>query len=695
MTKEDFIPSASNGNDGDGSQIQSPDISESGKPRNKSIKDAGQARDIIRNHQQAGRDRQIVNARLISKYNSTKPYDQCKLDADGTGWRSNFSTQPMAQAIEKAFPRYTQAIDALKYFTDSSLPSSWENSSVKTEAFREGITTLFRSRKGWQELISDIALQTVLFGYCTVAQLDEFNFFPKAFAQDEVWLSDGTRQTVATAQIAILKEVYLPHELFALIKDRESAETVGWEIQETIEQINKASPAQIRDAVSSPNSLSSMYENMQRELTLGSSYQAGASVVTVYSLLAREVDGKVSHYRFAGTELTKIFDKEDRFKSMEDVLNFFCFQKGNGTYYGSKGIGRALYELAGMSDRIKNEAVDRAIMSGKIIVQGDLKQLHKFKMSVLGMTCFMPREWQISEQKFQGAPEEFLRLDAYFSQLMDQIAGVTSIPNIQGEAFRSSAAINLLASREEEGRDTKIARFLDFFIEMVSTMQRRACDPDTSEKDAKEFQKKMLEIMSREELDILGNQVAATAVQDLTSMQRQMVAAIAQETRGNPFYNARQLEIEDITARVDADFANKIILPVEDPTQTAEQSRLQMFELTLLSGGQAVPVSPRDNHEIHAQILQPVLEEMAAALQQGQTGTAVFEAAVAHLQEHSQQAAAAGGNKEFWKPIDKFLKDANKTLGQLKALDAEAEQLAGESAAYDEELAAEGAQPTA
>lgn len=693
MPQDPITPSTdpNDGGDGDGATVQSPDISEAGKPRQSAVKDACQARELVKNLITASRPRQVVNSRIAAKTNAEKPYDSCKLEAEGLGWRSNASTRPLATAIEKSYPRFVEAVNALKYLTDSRLPSNYENATTKTEFFREEITTLIRSRKGWRDLVETIAYENSLYGSEVVAWLDEFSWFPQVFKSDEYFLSDGTKQMAHTAQLVALKEVYLPHELFAYIKDRDAAKDAGWNLESTIERINKASPAQLRDQVSVNGNLDMMYQNMVREMSLGMSYQAGASVVVVYSLLAQEVDGKVSHYRLGGPEMDLIFEKKDRFKSMDDAVAFFAFERGNGTMAGSKGLGRHIYELCGMIDRIRNEVMDRSILSGKVIVQGDLRQLHKFKMSILGATCIMPREWTITEQKFEAAPEEFLRLDAYLSQIIDTLIGTVSTPNIHGEAFRSSAAINLLASREEEQRDAKLSRFLEFLVVMVSTMQRRICDPDVDDKDARDLQKKFLEIMTREELDILAKQPAASVVRDLTSFQRQMVAQIAQEKRGNPFYNARQLEIEDITARVDADFANKIILASEDPTQLAEQSRLQMLELTLLSAGQAVPVSPRDAHVTHLEMLAPVAEEVAGAIQQGTTGTAVFEVIVAHMSEHLAQLEAAGGPKEIISQTRKFLTKANAAIGNLKSLDTQAEQLAGQSAEMDAETADGGA----
>lgn len=672
-----------------GGVIQSPELSKSGKPTQRSVKDAGMARDIINTLIQANRNRQIVNGRIMAKYNAERPYSQTKLEEEGLGWRSNFTTKPLPQMIEKVAPRFVEAVKNLKYFTNSALPNEYQNATEKTEKFRSGITTLIQTRKGWLDLLEDVAQDNALFGYTILTWLDEFSWFPMHFRQDEIFISDGTKQAAHRAQVVLVKEVYLPHELYAQIKDKEAAEAVGWNVQNTIAQINKATPEQLRDNLSTSGSTEAWYQNAFRELTVGSSYLAGVSVITVYSLLVREVSGKISHYRLGGTELAELFSREDRFDSMEDCVAFFAFQKGNGTMHGSKGVGRDIYEMAGMLDRIRNEVVDRSIMAGKTLFQGDIKQIHKFKMSVIGSAVVVPTGWTVLEQRIDGNTEPFLRLDAYFSLLVDQLIGSVSPRLLQGERV-TKAQVDLFASREEEGKDNKISRFLEFFVTMVGTMQRRACSPDVVGEDAKRFQKEMLKVMSREELDFLAKQPVAATIRDLTPQQRQLIVAVSNEKRGNPLYNQKALEIEDLTARVGAEFAKKVLLPENDPTVSAEQQRLQQMELALLLNGQPVPVSPRDNHEIHISILLPVLEQTATAITQGQTGTNSFKSILEHLNEHVNRALEQGVPKETLAPAIELLKKGQPLLAELERLDQQADLVQDQSAALDAEVAGGG-----
>ena len=113
-----------------GSVIQSPKLNAKGKPTQKSVADAAQAREIIKTVVAAGKNRSIVNSRILAKYNAERPYDAYKLEAEGLGWRSNFTTKPLPAMIEKVAPRFVAAIDGVKYLTNSALSSKWTNATV-------------------------------------------------------------------------------------------------------------------------------------------------------------------------------------------------------------------------------------------------------------------------------------------------------------------------------------------------------------------------------------------------------------------------------------------------------------------------------------------------------------------------------------------------------------------------------------
>ncbi len=664
--------------------VNAPALNSSLTPRCRSIRDAKQARSIVTTLEQSSRERNIKNARIMARYNSEKPYAQADLNAEGLGWKSNFTTKPLPMLIDKVAPRFVKTLEGVKYLTNAALPDNTPGSSVKTEAFRREITKTVRSRPGWSNFISEVAQENALFGYTAVAWLDEFSWFPKHFRQDSFNVPTGTNQLAKNSQVVTLRETFLIHELFELIENKDAAATAGWNVKNTVAAINSAMP---EDRRSKDSNWERVHQDLARESNVALSHEAGARVVTVWHVLAAEITGKVSHYiltekagvtrehEITSDEIDKdskeiLFEREDRFESMSDALSFFSFQVGNGKLHGSKGIGREIYAMAGMLDRARNEVVDRLNLAGKLIIQGDDKALRRFKMSVVGNALLIGQGYNISERKIDAAVEPFMELDQFLTGLLDQMAGATTPKAFEGERV-TKAAVDLFAAREEESRDNIIGRFLTQFAEMMTTMQKRLCDPNTSETDAKEMQERLLAVMSREELDKLAKQPVAETVKDYTEIKRQQIVIVAAESKGNPLYNQKEIERRKLQALLGDEFAEAVLLPDEDPTVTAEQTRNQQLEMLILIGqAAAVPVSPRDNHMVHLEVMAPAMESAATeAVAKGVEGLAVLQALNSHAQEHFKYAQQQGLPQEKLAPVGQFLQKLDTAIKKLNEME--------------------------
>jgi hypothetical protein len=651
--------------------VSPPDLSKNQKPGNRAIRDAIQAKNIIMTLLAASRERNIKNARIQAKVNSEKPHRTDSLENEGLAWKANFSTKVLAMLVEKVAPRFVQAVEATKYITNSSLPEDIEGAAEKTEAFRREITSTARNRPGWRDFLGDLAQENALFGFAAVAHLDEFSWFPKFFRQDFMAIPTGTKPTPGKAQVVGLKEVFLLHELFDLIRDKESAIARGWNIENAVMMLNASMP---QDRRSQYSAWERVYEDLIRESNLGLSHESGARVVVVWHLLATEIDGKVSHYIFEEKTFTELFTSEDQYESMWDAAHFFTFQQGNGTIHGSKGIGRELYSIAGIIDRSRNEVVDRLNLSGKVIIQADEKVLKRFRMSVVGNAILIAQGYSVSERKLDAAVEPFIQLDQFLTNLLDQMAGATTPKALEGERV-TKAAVDFLASREEETKDNIISRFLTQFSAMVTPMQKRMCDPNTSEDDAKAMQDRLLKIMSREELDMLANMPSAETVKDYTEIERQQIVIIAQEARGNPLYNGKEMERRKLTALIDEEFADAVLLPDNDPTEQAEQARQQMLELAsiIIPQNADVPVSPRDGHLIHLGVLMPALETTAQHVVQDPHALPTLMAILKHAKMHEQAGLQVGVSKQDMAPFTDII---NKLAAEMPKLAEAAQQQA-------------------
>jgi hypothetical protein len=645
--------------------INSPGLKPTGelKPRVRSIKDETQAWQVIQKLERDNDLRNRKNARIMAKYNAEKPHNQKELEAEGLGWKSNFSTKPLATLIDKVSPRFTRAIDELRYFTSSALPDSVTDASKKSEIFQKEVTSTIRSRPEWKDYIAEVAQENALFGYTSVGWLNEFDWFPKHFRQDNFFIPTGTTHCVTNAQVLVFREQLLPSEAFALISDKSAAESAGWDIENTVNAINSAMPDNLRSRTSG---YERVYEDLQRESGTGSSFVEGAKVVLYYHLFATELDGQVSHYIVEARSHKQVFKREDQFKTMAECASFYSFQHGNGKMHGSKGIGREIYNMAGVLDRSRNEVVDRLQLAGKLIIQAEPKMLNRFKMHVVGNTILIGKNYEIAERKIESNVEDFMTLDQYMNTLLDGMVGNVSPRQLEGDRV-TKAQVDLFASREEEAKDSKVARFLSQFAAMITVMQRKMCSPHVSEDDAKEMQKRLLKVMSKDELKQLAESSSATVVKDFTDLERQMVTLIATENRGNPLYNQKELERRKLTAQMGADFAESVLLPDNDPTVVAEQSRQQQIELLYIAQTASdVPVSPRDNHLVHLEVLRKAIEGAMEPLANDPSQLPQVQAMVSHAKQHVE-AGTQLADKQNYSAFASFLTQASQRLATFAA----------------------------
>jgi len=650
------------------------------KPKRRAISDVTHLFQIIRTLEEARRIQNEKNGRIMAKYNAERPYPREELAQNGMDWRSNFTTKPLSSAIDKVSPRLTKAVQSARFLTSSAFPENHPGGKEKTERFRRKITEVIRGWDGWVDFLNEVAQEDAIFGFTSTAWLDEYSWRPTHFRQDEFFVPDGTRQYASGCQLWAGKQFVMIHELARYIENPEAARNAGWDIDNVVAALNEAKPRSIAAAgQSNPYTDFRTWEDAIRESSVSLSLLAGSKTIELYHVFVPEYDGQISHYIVDGRAKKILFEKLDQFSAeegMQYVLTLFSFQQANGKLMGSKGIGRELYEIAAAVDRVRNEAVDRLQLSGKILIQGDAKQLNRFAISVLGNAVLVPANYTISQQKnLDPNVEAFIALDRQLVGYMDQIAGGVT-PKEFGNERTTAAEVNLFAAREEEKRDTLIERFLMQVGKMVETCQRRICNPKVDDADAVEARKDLLRYMTEEELKLVANRPALRTVEDLTDLKAQQLVIFAQEKRNDPMFDQQKLQKAAAAARIDADFAEDVVLPTPDPTVEAEQSREQMQENVLIAAGQKVPVSPRDNHEIHIGVLKPVIATASQGLAQAdEKQLAIFQNALQHWQDHINTAVAGGADKALFAEDMRQLSQAAKELGQLQAIAAQRAQM--------------------
>jgi hypothetical protein len=643
--------------------VNTPEVGSNLQAKRRAITSVSQLASIASNLEDAAKQRNLKNGEIAKKYNGDRPYNDSELKAEGLAWKSNFTTRPLAVAIDKVPPRLTRAVHKARYLTSASLPDTVEGGKMKTEKFRDAVTKAIRSWPGWRPFLNEVAAENCTYGFTSAAWLNPFSWHPTHFRQDRFFVPDQTKQTAQYCSVWIGRQDLQIHELIELIDDPKMAADAGWDLDAAVEAINDARPRNTQS--DSPYTDYRSYEDAIRESSVYLSLQQGAKVIEVNHFLVSEADGQVSYYLSNARGTKKMLRQQlDVYPSMADALQFFSYQQANGLLMGSKGIGRELYEVACALDRSRNEFVDRLMLSGKTWVRGTPKSLERLKLSVVGNTVLLPEEFTVENVKVDAGSAEFSALDNTLTQLMDQIAGGVTPRQLQGERV-TATAVNLYAAREEEKRDDITERFLLQVADVITVCQLRLASPDSVDADALRFQDEMLKVMTPEQLAELATQPALRTVDDWTADEAQSIILFAQEKRNDPLYDQVKLAQKAASARVNADFAADVVLQVNDPTQEAEQARMQVVESVALGIGKQIPVSPRDNHRIHADVLKADLAELAAGIAADPSIAAEIEAKLAHWNEHMQAALQGGALPGDWAEDGKMIAAAAAELQKL------------------------------
>lgn len=665
-------------------------VSEQGKVIQRAVLDGAQAWRIYEEIENANKERNKTDAIIWNKYNDGQPFDPSALLATGQGNRYNFPTGFMSSIVDKVTPVPVGIIDSARFLTSASLKNVDPQTKVvdeskarKTDILREKITKAIRRWPDWKTFCTGLCQELVLIGRCFAVFLDPYTPWPKFFRTDQAFLPNGTGEHARSVQFLTGKQDLLVHELVNLIRDKEAAAAAGWDISAAVKAINEALP---KNASTNDNQGNAErdYEDCIREGNQGASY-AGASVIPIAHVIAVEattrlgVENPVTHFiLYRAKDHNVLFKKEDRFDRVEDSTTLFTLEPGNGKFYGSKGLGRKLINKHLAIERARNRMFDQLEMSGMLILKSDASRAPTVQFKVRHPFVLLTSDADIVEQEIQANVKAYLDADAKMVDLAQQRVGQylpNQLTNNEGMRDKTAKEVSIDYQREAEAKVAFLSRFWGQFADLISAMQRKLLDPETTDKSAKELQADLkLSGISEEEMKEFANAPAAEVIQDLTQIQNTQIMAVAAKYGNDPDVNTRELKIRDIAAMSSPAIAEAILLPPKDvQANTLESAREQMLETEAMNmGSPGMPVSPRDDHKVHLDVLLPdLMKAVQKGIQMGMhpADLGKVAAGLTHAQGHIQVwSQAATGSKPMQKVIGGYQKAIAEVDKQLKKL---------------------------
>jgi hypothetical protein len=733
---------------------------------NKPITTAQQAFEVFQRLQRDNQARANRNKLLSDSYNGASPFDQKKLDNAEQGWRANFSTLCLSTFVDRVVPRLTDAVHAMKYLTASELPDSFLDATNKTTKFRERTTEQIRSWNGWIDHVEQIACENVIYGYTGAVQMDEYEWRPQTFRQEDMLFDEQAPQLADKLPVFVIKANYYIHECVEIIEDADTAQEAGYNVPNIKAAIEKAAPP-TDSMVYNPRQLS----DMVREGNLFYSFHRSSKMIETAHIFVKCYDNTVDHWwvNRNGSKRSNVQSRSEKrpakpepepdptgdeprpmeddpyelayfegvCESMADAITLFSFQAGNNRLFGSKGIGRLLYNISLATEKSRMSLIDAMYISGLLVGQAEESIIGRLQPHVRSPFLIVPEGFQLLMQQFRVEINNWLGLDQKLTNLAENIAGAF-LPNPDqvsnnGQVVQTATASSIDAVKEEQVQSGLLSRWWIQFGKGVGAMQRRiysktnlraALKQRKAKLKASDTGKTMIgkdlyQAMMAVDSDTDQQFVAAPdlgqadeasvetilsllddglSIQEIIILAHEPATEISDDTgpdsdmKFTMFYQLAQNSQNFDKAKVDEMAGNRLLgfktckeLFIPQPAQTTqlEASRDQNMEWsTMLGTGIGLPVSARDPHMEHFQTLIPAVADhlkIGAQTPPTQVPKDLLKACqlgATHAEAHIQAMLQQGANKRQLKPQILQLKDLEKMLNELvqKVTQAEMQQ---------------------
>lgn len=681
----------------------------------KSVKNAWQAWNICKGLESNNNYRSLRTADMQALHDGRPPKEPTAQISKAKAWEANASTLWLAGIVGRVSQRQVNAVISQVYVTASSLPPSYKDAKTKSDFLRGRFTALVRGWDGNTGFVNQVAVETVLQGYCYALFLDPYTWQPAFFKQDECFVPEKSGQHARDLQFFCAKRDFRIDKFLELFSDESAAEKVGYDIPNCLEAANKAVMQDPRDDAATTQFRK--FADMIDEGSIGIAVTgSGERVVKTWMLFNREYDGKVSFWlinRETGKQLRFSFKLFDR---MQDVMAMFSFEAGNGCIHSSKGLGRKLAALSIMKELFRCGIIDNARMGGMFVLPVDSAQKTKIAPQMAAPFIYLDRSAVDVANGFQlqVSAEGLKVVDQLIDAWAEQAVGAYLAAQItdQGKTERTATEATIDARRENEASDIMIRRCLDQDANRIQMQQLRVCS-DRNIKKAKRIEEElrtnpeakvdelfpddvdeanMMRFLvdalavgiTEEEIKTWSKSLASSFAHVTEGAVQRGVTVAAQKYAGNPNIDQSQLVYSDLEGLVGAEMAKLLFIPKAEETLPIEAGRAQQIEtFTMASSGLPLDVSPRDNHLIHAAAVVEFLNNAAAPLLSNASAPPQIVKAAelnvnhlgAHLEYASQtEAAKTPAFKELQKAYEGFKKQLAEVV-QIREEAAVAQQI--------------------
>ena len=641
------------------------------------VKDASSARSmlytLIEDDQIASHRRSQIQGII----DGNPPYNEQQLRELGQSDRINVNWGHAGAKIEAAVIPYFDILTSVphymtvktKYGKDMGKREEW--SRIITE---EAHNALVKTNPSFITQHQVAVKQLTIHGQGCLYWADGTDFRAKAIEPWALVVPKGAGVDQDSWEFCyVLDEMYC-EELYRYIEDSEAAERGGWNVDECQQAI--------MDAKVDEQDQRRPWEWYQRELKNNALYYsyAKSKVIKVAHMFVREYDGRISHYifdRLNGTEF--LCEVPSRYKKFSNAFTVFLNGVGNGYYHGVRGLGQALYPWAEAMNRLNNQTVEGAILSGATMFQpNSAKDADGLKTIQLGPYRILPPGLNLVQVNTTANLQAAMAVAQMFQgQESDQTGSY--MPSVSGGGRKkSNKEVEIEIGEKSRLTNTRAEIYLQSLDLHYKEVYRRLANPNIVEEDhggpeALAFQEACIKrgVPVAAMIDIDSVKATRSIGQGSSAARMQAMELIGQYLPQLPESNRKRVINANIAAIAGQTGVDTFGIPEETKPDGNDMSIASLENNAFQSGGQVI-VDPDQNHFVHlnvhlqfaGQIVQGVQDQQVDPRQAAQ----IMSAALPHMLVHLQNMEGDPTRKEQFDSMNEQVGELMKIADQINSM---------------------------
>lgn len=599
-------------------------------------------------------------ALIDGMFNGAPPFNANDLKEMGQGDRTNLDFGEAAALKEQALAGYydlTNSVDKIaRVRTSYGTP---EQAAEWSEAISE---EFHHTLKEWSEFefnhqrLSDMF---VSHGVAVSYFEDEIDWRYRVTGFNEFRIPRGTRASEGEIEVATVDREYRADELYAFIREPQVAEELGWDVTTVREALKRACASDTTTSLGDWERLEVELKN--NDIMWGT---AKSKVVKVVHMWVKEFCGCVTHLIFlqeplpTGPGATKesfLYRKQDRFESPTQCWVTFCYGVGNGTYHGIRGLGFKIYPHIQVLNRLRCGMVDGALLSSSLIVQpsdSSTRALDDLTLTYYGPYALFPPGLKIVEKAVPNLQQNIIPVISDMAAQMQNNSGAYQTRAVGGDnTARTAYEVRAQLQKESILSSASINLFYHPWKRLLNETYRRLARRGYSAnepggREAVEFRKRCLKRGVPEEAIYRVRSVEPVRAIGYGSPQMRMAAVDeTMQIFGSLDEMGRINLLRDrIAARFGQEVVDRYLPSPNTALRPPIDAKIAILENATMVEGNSIPVSPGENHFLHAQAHLQAADGLDAATVEGRNNPQEALLAMQMILPHLAQHLAALGN---------------------------------------------------